>query len=67
MELDFNKIQMSMARGCLTKSGLADRYGCSTARMHEILGVIKEGQTIQPITAGKLAKALNVDITEIMK
>ena len=63
MKLDKEKVKLCIARAKLTKKELAARYGVSTARMFAILA--KDEVTL--ICAGRLAAALGVDVSEIVK
>lgn len=47
----------------MTVSDLASAYGVSRARMNVILNQ----REVTPLCAGKLAKALCVDVTEILE
>lgn len=57
------KINMLMARKQLTVTALAKRSGVSRSRMTVILS----NSDATPICAGKLAQALEVDVTEILE
>lgn len=59
MELDRKKIDICRAR---KKMSVAEAYGVSRARMHAILNQ----REVTPVTAGRLADALGVDVTEII-
>ena len=63
MELNRNKINLAMARKGFGITNLAKVYGVSSQRMRIILNSRK----VSPATAGKLAKALGVDVTEILE
>ena len=63
MRLDRKKIDLSMARKSIAVSDLAKVYGVSRARMHTIICQ----RDVTTRTAGRLAKALGVDVTEIME
>lgn len=47
----------------MTVTQLAERCGISRNRVNVILN----SRTVSPMTAGKLAKALEVDVTEIIE
>lgn len=62
MKLNKKKIELAMARACkspkdLEKAGIP-RGTWTTAR---------RGRSIRPETAGRIAKALGVDVTEILE
>lgn len=63
MKISTKKIETIMARKGLTKTILSDRSGISR---QNISTIIIRG-TCAPKTAGKIAQALGVDVTDIMK
>ena len=63
MKVSRNKIDIARASRCMTVSGLAEAYGVSRARMNMILNQ----REVTPLCAGRLAKALGVDVTEIIE
>lgn len=63
MKISALKIERILAERNMTKSALSD--ACKMSRQN-ISTIIRRG-TCEPRTAGKLAKALNVDVTEILK
>ncbi len=63
MELSRNKINIVMARKCMTITQLAEAYGCSRNRINILLNSRK----VSTMTAGRLAAALGCDVTEIME
>lgn len=63
MKLDRAKVQIAMARKCLDARMVAKRYGCTTGRFYSIL----RSRAVYPTTAGKLASALGVDVSEIIE
>lgn len=62
MTLSRKKIEVEMARKALTITGLATKYGVSRARMNIILN----SQNVTTACAGRLADALDVDVTTIL-
>ena len=62
MKLDRDKVDIAMARKKMTIIQLADVYGVSRARMNVILN----SQVVTPACAGRVAEALEVDVTEIL-
>lgn len=62
MKLDREKVNIAMARKKMTTVQLADVYGVSRARMNVILN----SQVVTPACAGRVADALEVDVTEII-
>ncbi len=63
MYLDRDKINMAMARKSYNIAKLAEVYGVSAQRMRTILNSRK----VSTATAGRLADALGVDVTEILE
>lgn len=62
MKLNRIEVNVIMARKELTVAKLADIYGVSRARMHVILNQ----REVTAACAGRIAKALGVDVTEIL-
>lgn len=63
MYLDRDKSDVAMARKSYNIAKLAKIYGVSAQRMRTILNSRK----VSPATAGKLADALECDVTEILE
>lgn len=63
MEISRNKINIAMARKCWTVTDLAEAYGVSRARINVILNQ----RSVSVVSAGRLAAALGVDVTEILE
>lgn len=63
MYLDRDKINLAMARKRYNIAELARVYGVSAQRMRTILNSRK----VSTATVGKLAKALGVDVAEIIE
>ena len=63
MKLSREKVNLQMARKCWSISDLANAYGVSRARMNTILGQ----RELSVMSAGRLSKALGVDVTEIIE
>lgn len=59
MKLDHNKLDILRARNCLTMSQLAKAAGVSTAS-------IVRSKNPSVITVGRVARALGVDVEEII-
>ena len=62
MRMSRKKVNIALARKQMTVTELAKVYGVSRARMNVILN----SQVVTPVCAGRVAKALNVDVTEII-
>lgn len=63
MMLDRDKINLAMARKNYNISRLAETYGVSAQRMRIILN----SRSVSTTTAGRLADALGIDVTEIIE
>ena len=63
MTLDRDKVNIELARRKMTVTQLAEKYGVSRSRMNIILN----SQSITPVCAGRVAEALDIDVTEITK
>ncbi len=63
MKADTNKLHLAMARACMNPQDLA-----KAAEMppQTINGVLR-GRSIRPATLGRIAKALGVDPSELLK
>lgn len=63
MKLSRNKIAIAMARKKMTVVELAKKYGVSRARINVILNQ----REVTPLCAGRIAEALDCDVTEILE
>ncbi len=63
MKISRDKIDIIRAKNCMTVSELAEAYGVSRARMSAILA----RREATAVCAGRLAKALKVDVTDIIE
>ena len=63
MKLSREKIDVCRARKCYSVTALAESYGVSRARMNTILNQ----RNVTAECAGRLAKALGVDVMEILE
>lgn len=63
MKADRIKMRLAMARACMNPQDLA-----KAAQMppQTVNGALRE-RSVRPATLGRIAKALGVDVTEIMK
>lgn len=61
--MDPMKINIALARACMTDGDLAEKSGLPATTIHNI----KARRSTRPATAGKIAKALGVDVTELLK
>lgn len=62
MKADRNKIEIAMARKCMNFNELAKEVGMPLPSTKNVF----YGRSVKPRTIGKVAKALGVDVTEIM-
>ena len=62
MRMSRRKVNIALARKQMTVTELAGAYGVSRARMNVILN----SKVVTPVCAGRVAKALDVDVTEII-
>ena len=63
MKIDRKKLELAMARACMTT-----RDVCAGAGLNQKTGSsILHGKNCKPITAGKIARALKVDVLEIIE
>lgn len=63
MKISREKINICMARKKMTVQALANAYGVSRTRINVLLNQ----REVSTVSAGKLADALNVDVTEIIE
>lgn len=63
MKVDRSKLELAMARACLTTAELTENAEMPRSTVN---GVIS-GRSVKPGTIGKVAKALGVDVTEILE
>lgn len=63
MKISREKINIEMARKKMNVQALADAYGVSRARINAILNQ----REVSVVSAGRLADALGVDVTEIIE
>lgn len=63
MHLDMEKVKIIMARQGLTATEIAERCGKTKQRISTVFNSVN----ISPKTAGMIAAALGVDVTEIIE
>lgn len=63
MKINREKTNVAMARKQMTVKDLADAYGVSRNRINVLLNQ----REVSVVSAGKLAAALGVDVTEILE
>lgn len=60
--IDPEKIAVCLARALMSRRKLCELTGITEANMSTLI----KKKRVSPITAGKIAKALGVDVTEIL-
>lgn len=63
MKISKTKLDLAMATACITSNNLYLKSGLPRGTF---LNAITE-KSVRPLTVGKIAKALNVDVTEIIE
>ena len=63
MIADKNKLNIAMARSCLSTYDLAKKANMPIPTLNNVTS----GRSVKPATIGKIAKALNVDVTELIE
>ena len=63
MRIDNHKLDLLLARRCMSRRDLRDCNGASPQTMQRI----GKGEDIKPKTAGRIARALGVDVAEIIE
>lgn len=63
IKLDREKIDIQLGNNLMAITALAEAYGCSRARINVILN----SREVTPMCAGRLAKALNVKVEQIIE
>lgn len=63
MNLDLNKLKLIQARACLSTNDLSEKTGLARATISRVLNGKVEAT---PKTIGLIAKALNVDVSELI-
>ena len=63
MKLDKRKIEIAMARAQLSREDLSEKSNLPFTTIRNAI----QRTGCRPITAGKIAKALGVDVTEIIE
>ena len=62
MKIDSKKLDLALARKCWNQRRLRENGAVSSQTMSNI----NKGKDILPETAGKIARALGVDVTELL-
>lgn len=62
MKANRDKLVLAMARACMNTEDLAELAGMPRPTVNNVI----TGRNVRPGTLGKIARALRVDVTEIM-
>ena len=63
MTASINKLRLAMARACMNPQDLAKAAEMPPQTVNGVL----RGRSVRPATLGRIAKALGVDVIEILK
>lgn len=63
MKADKKKLEIAMANSCMNTSDLQTVSGLPRPTVNNVI----TGRNVRPATIGNIAKALNVDVTEIIE
>lgn len=63
MKANTMKIKIAMAKNCITTVDLCQKVNMSRTTFNNVLS----GKSVRPVSLGKIAKALGVDVCEIME
>lgn len=63
MKVDRQRIKLAMARACVNSAELAEITELPRPTLNNAIA----GRSVRPATAGRIAKALGVDVTEILE
>lgn len=62
MKADISKLRLAMARACMNPQDLAKAAEMPPQTVNGVL----RGRSVRPATIGRIARALGVDVAEIM-
>ena len=62
MKADRVKLELAMARACMTPRRLAEAAKIPRPTLNNVIS----GRSVRPATAGRVARALNVDVADIV-
>ena len=63
MKANREKIRVAMARACMSNGEISEAAGMPKQTVKNVL----YGRSVKPCTLGKVARALDVDVTEILE
>lgn len=64
MKINKNNLDTALAKNCMTLKELSEKSKVATAVLYKIG---KDNSNLRTVTVGKIAKALNVDVTELLE
>ena len=63
MKISKSKVELIMARNCLEMRELVNTSGLAKITVQRMLA----GKDVKPVTIGKIAKALEIDVQDIVE
>lgn len=63
MKADRNKLELALARACMTPESLTAAAEMPRPTVNNVIS----GRSVRPATLGRIARALGVDVTDIIK
>ena len=63
MKADRNKLELALARACMTPESLTAAAEMPRPTMNNVI----TGRSVRPATLGRIARALGVEVSEIVK
>lgn len=63
MRVNHKKLELAMARACLNSSDLSEVAKMPRPTLNNVI----VGRSVRPATLGRIAKALNCDVTDILE
>ena len=63
MKVDRQKLKLAMARACMNAADLPAAAGLPRPTVNNAI----TGRSVRPATAGRIARALGVDVTDILE
>lgn len=63
MKVNRNRLELAMARACMNSADLPEAAGLPRPTVQNAI----VGKGVRPATAGRIAKALSVDVAEILE
>lgn len=64
MKINKNNLDTALAKNCMTLKELSEKSKVATAVLYKIG---KDNSNLRTVTVGKIAKALNCDVTELLE